>query len=143
MRPWLSWRPIELNTFKQILVPQIAWVCVKGAVYNIFPLWTRTKMHPTKSAESAEYQAAVAEAANAFMKVMALRGFAVRDYPQNFVAHMSQHTRLHFENSRAGAHPQADELVSEFIRSGQAVPRKTTPTKAKTIAFPVLRRRTA
>ncbi len=97
-------------------------------------------MHPVNSTE---YQAAVEEAANAFMKVMALRGFAVRDYPQNFVAHMAQQTRLHFENSRAGAHSEADTLVSEFIRSGQAVPRKAAPTKAKTIPFPVLRRRTA
>lgn len=92
---------------------------------------------------SAEYQSAVEEAANAFMKVMALRGFAVRDYPQNFVAHMAQQTRLHFEAARAGAHPEADGLVSDFIRSGQSVPRKTTPTKAKTIPFPVLRRRAA
>ena len=61
-------------------------------------------MHPVNSAE---YQAAVEEAANAFMKVMALRGFAVRDYPQNFVAHMAQQARLHFEISRAGAHPDA------------------------------------
>lgn len=92
---------------------------------------------------STEYQAAVEEAANAFMKVMALRGFAVRDYPQNFVAHMGQQTRLHFEASRAGGHPEADHLVSEFIRSGQSVPRKAPPTKAKTIPFPVLRRRAA
>lgn len=92
---------------------------------------------------SAEYQAAVEEAANAFMKVMALRGFSVRDYPQNFVAHMAQQSRLQFEKSRLGAHPEADVLVSEFIRSGQSVPRKTTPQKAKTIPFPVLRRRVA
>ena len=97
-------------------------------------------MHP---ASSAEYQAAVEEAANAFMKVMALRGFAVRDYPQNFVAHVAQQTRLHFENSRTGTHPEADALVSEFIRSGQSMPRKAGATKAKTIPFPVLRRRAA
>ena len=65
---------------------------------------------------STEYQAAVEEAANAFMKVMALRGFAVRDYPQNFVAHMAQQTRLHFENSRAGAHADADALVPVRLR---------------------------
>ena len=94
-------------------------------------------------ANSAEYQAAVEEAANAFMKVMALRGFVSRDYPQNFVAHLAQQTRLHFENSRAGAHADADALVSEFIRSGQSVPRKATAAKAKTIPFPVLRRRAA
>ena len=97
-------------------------------------------MHPVNSAE---YQAAVEEAANAFMKVMALRGFAVRDYPQNFVAHMAHQTRLHFENSRTGAHPQADALVSEFIRSGQSVARKASAAKPKTIPFPVLRRRAA
>lgn len=92
---------------------------------------------------SAEYQAAVEEAANAFMKVMALRGFAVRDYPQNFVAHLAQQTRLHFEHNRAGAHPEADALVSDFIRSGQAVARKAPATKAKAIPFPMLRRRAA
>lgn len=97
-------------------------------------------MHPV---DSAEYQAAIEEAANAFMKVMALRGFAVRDYPQNFVAHIAQQSRLRFETSRSGGHPQADALVSEFIRSGQSVPRKSTPSRAKTIAFPVLRRRAA
>ena len=43
---------------------------------------------------SQEYQRAVEEAANAFMKVMNLRGFQVRDYPQNFVAQMAQTTRL-------------------------------------------------
>lgn len=91
---------------------------------------------------SAEYQAAVEEAANAFMKVMALRGFAVRDYPQNFVAHMAEHTRLHFEAQRTGAHPEADQLVAEFIRGGQSVPRKAS-AKAKTIPFPMLRRRAA
>ena len=93
---------------------------------------------------SAEYQAAVAEAANAFMKVMALRGFAVRDYPQNFVAHLSQQTRLHFENSRLGAHPEADALVSDFIRNGQQVSRKApAKPRARTLAFPVLRRKAA
>jgi len=97
-------------------------------------------MHPVNSVE---YQAAVEEAANAFMKVMALRGFAVRDYPQNFVAHMAQQTRLHFENNRAGAHPEANALVAEFIRSGQHVPRKAPAAKAKTIPFPMLRRRAA
>ena len=96
-------------------------------------------MHPVNSAE---YQAAVEEAANAFMKVMALRGFAVRDYPQNFVAHVAKQTRLHFETSAAGAHPEADSLVSDFIRSGQSVLRKPS-AKAKTIPFPMLRRRAA
>ena len=88
-----------------------------------------------------DYQAAVEEAANAFMKVMALRGFSVRDYPQNFVAQMAQQTRWHFEPARSGAHVQADELVSAFLRSGQTQPKRAS--SAKTIAFPVLRRRAA
>jgi hypothetical protein len=92
---------------------------------------------------STEYQAAVEEAANAFMKVMALRGFNVRDYPQNFVAQMSQQTRFHFEASRSGAHPEADALVSQFIQSGQSVPKRASQSKAKTIPFPMLRRRMA
>lgn len=96
-------------------------------------------MHPV---DSAEYQAAIEEAANAFLKVMALRGFAVRDYPQNFVAHLGKQTRLHFETHAQGAHPEADRLVSDFIRSGQSVPRKAA-AKAKTIPFPMLRRRAA
>lgn len=96
-------------------------------------------MHPVNSAE---YQVAVEEAANAFMKVMALRGFVARDYPQNVVAHLARQTRLHFETSRAGAHPEANALVAEFIRSGQSVARKASP-KAKTIPFPMLRRRAA
>jgi len=90
---------------------------------------------------SPDYQAAVEEAANAFMKVMALRGFSVRDYPQNFVAQMAQQTRLLFESSRSGPHAQADELVSAFLRAGQAGPKRAST--AKTIAFPVLRRRAA
>jgi hypothetical protein len=90
---------------------------------------------------SAEYQAAIEEAANAFMKVMALRGFSVRDYPQNFVAQMAQQTRLHFESSRAGAHPAADELVADFLCAGQNAARK--PRAARTIAFPMLQRRAA
>ena len=67
---------------------------------------------------SAACQASLEEAANAFMKVMALRGFAVRDYPQNFVAHLAQQARLHFQASTTGAHPQADELVAAFLRTG-------------------------
>lgn len=92
---------------------------------------------------STEYQAAIEEAANAFMKVMALRGFNVRDYPQNFVAQMAQQTRLHFESSRAGAHPEADKLVSQFIRAGQSTSLQAVQSKGKTIPFPMLRRRMA
>ena len=72
---------------------------------------------------SQEYQCAVEEAANAFMKVMSLRGFQVRDYPQNFVAQMAQTTRLAFEASRQGAHSRADALVSGHAqRSGHPEP---------------------
>lgn len=92
---------------------------------------------------SAEYQKAIEEAANAFMKVMALRGFNVRDYPQNFVAQMAQQTRFHFETSRAGAHPEANALVSQFIQAGQSVPLQAVQAKGKTIPFPMLRRRMA
>jgi hypothetical protein len=90
-----------------------------------------------------EYQRAVEEAANAFMKVMALRGFNVRDYPQNFVAQMAQQTRLQFEISRSGPHAEADALVAQFIRPGQSVPKRVIQTKAKTIPFPMLGRRAA
>lgn len=92
---------------------------------------------------SSEYQAAVEEAANAFMKVMALRGFDVRDYPQNFVAQMAQQTRFHFEPSRAGAHSEADALVSSILMAGQSAPKRVAQAKAKTIPFPMLRRRVA
>ena len=54
---------------------------------------------------SQEYQRAIEEAANAFMKVMTLRGFSVRDYPQNFVAQMAQTTRLAFETDRRPPRP--------------------------------------
>lgn len=90
-----------------------------------------------------EYQRAVEEAANAFMKVMALRGFNVRDYPQNFVAHMAQQTRLAFETNRQGAHQNADHLVSELLRSAPAVPQRVTSAKVKSLPFPALRRRMA
>ena len=96
---------------------------------------------PITPVTSAEYQAAMEEAANAFMKVMALRGFSVRDYPQNFVAQMAQQARLHFETSRAGAHPAADDLVAAFLCAGQTHPRKTR--SASTLAFPMLQRRAA
>jgi len=92
---------------------------------------------------STEYQIAIEEAANAFMKVMALRGFNVRDYPQNFVAQMAQQTRLHFETSRAGAHPEADALVSQIIQAGQSMPKPAAQPQSKTIPFPILRRRMA
>ncbi|MEK7346519.1 MAG: hypothetical protein AAB176_12595 [Pseudomonadota bacterium] len=94
---------------------------------------------------SQEYQRAVEEAANAFMKVMALRGFNVRDYPQNFVAQMAQQTRLQFEASRSGQHAEADALVAQFIQSGQSVPKRVVQTKAKTktIPFSMLGRRAA
>ncbi len=92
---------------------------------------------------SQEYQRAVEEAANAFMKVMALRGFNVRDYPQNFVAQMANQTRLAFEANRNGAHRNADSLVSELLRVAPVAPQLVTPAKVKTMPFPALRRRMA
>ena len=92
---------------------------------------------------SQEYQRAVEEAANAFMKVMALRGFNVRDYPQNFVAQMSQQTKLAFEANRAGAHQNADRLVSELLRAAPAAPQLVSTSKVKAMPFPALRRRMA
>ena len=92
---------------------------------------------------SQEYQHAIEEAANAFMKVMTLRGFQVRDYPQNFVAQMAQTTRLAFEASRQGAHDRADALVSDMLNA--AVTQQAAPANAphKKSAFPSLRRRLA
>jgi hypothetical protein len=101
-----------------------------------------TEVHMSPEA-SQEYQRAVEEAANAFMKVMTLRGFQVRDYPQNFVAQMAQTTRLAFEASRQGAHDRADALVSEMLNSAAALrvaPAKVAPQKS---AFPSLRSRLA
>jgi hypothetical protein len=92
---------------------------------------------------SQEYQRAVEEAANAFMKVMALRGFNVRDYPQNFVAQMAQQTRLAFETNRAGAHQNADKLVSDLLRAAPAAPRLVSVTQPKTVPFPALQQRLA
>lgn len=96
--------------------------------------------------DSQEYQRAVEEAANAFMKVMALRGFSVRDYPQNFVAHMAGQTRLAFETNRAGAHKNADALVSELLCAAPTVhtaPQLVSSAKVKSMPFPALRRRMA
>lgn len=92
---------------------------------------------------SQEYQCAVEEAANAFMKVMSLRGFQVRDYPQNFVAQMAQTTRLAFEASRQGAHSRADALVSDMLNAAAALSTPTTKVPHKKPAFPSLRRRLA
>ncbi|OYU12465.1 MAG: hypothetical protein CFE38_07345 [Comamonadaceae bacterium PBBC1] len=90
-----------------------------------------------------EYQCAVEEAANAFMKVMALRGFNVRDYPQNFVAHMAKSTQLDFEVSRAGPHAHADALVSDVLSTAPFAPKLVAVPKDKSLAFPSLRRRLA
>lgn len=92
---------------------------------------------------SKEYQCAVEEAANAFMKVMALRGFSVRDYPQNFVGQMAQQTRLAFESNRTGAHANADALVAELLRSAPQAPRLVSSNKGKALPFSSLRRRMA
>ncbi|MEY4027989.1 MAG: hypothetical protein RLZZ329_1709 [Pseudomonadota bacterium] len=80
---------------------------------------------------SQEYLRAVEEAANAFMKVMALRGFNVRDYPQNFVAQMANQTRLTFETNR------------NVLRAAPAAPQLVTAAKVKSLPFPALRRRMA
>ncbi len=92
---------------------------------------------------SKEYECAVEEAANAFMKVMALRGFNVRDYPQNFVAQMAQSTRLDFEVSRTGPHANADALVSDVLSTAPFVPKLVPVPKEKKQAFAALRRRMA
>ena len=80
------------------------------------------------------------------MKVMALRGFNVRDYPQNFVAQMAGQTRLAFETNRAGAHKNADALVSELLRAAplsQISPQLVASAKPKSLQFPALRHRMA
>ena len=92
---------------------------------------------------SQEYQCAVEEAANAFMKVMSLRGFQVRDYPQNFVAQMAQTTRLAFEANRQSAHSRADALVSDMLNASAAISTPTAKVPHKKSAFPSLRRRLA
>jgi hypothetical protein len=92
---------------------------------------------------SKEYQCAVEEAANAFMKVMALRGFSVRDYPQNFVTQMVHQTHLAFEGNRVGPHDHADVLVAELLRAAPQAPRLVSSSKVNTLPFPALRRRTA
>lgn len=92
---------------------------------------------------SQEYQRAVEEAANAFMKVMSLRGFQVRDYPQNFVAQMAQTTRLAFEASRQGAHSRADALVSDMLNAANAQSPSAVKVPHKKSTFPSLRRRLA
>ncbi len=70
------------------------------------------------------------------MKVMSLRGFQVRDYPQNFVAQMAQTTRLAFEASRQGAHSRADALVSDMLNAAAALSTPTTKVPHKKPAFP-------
>ena len=92
---------------------------------------------------SQEYHRAVEEAANAFMKVMALRGFNVRDYPQNFVAQVAQQTRLAFESNRTGAHANADALVADLLRAAPQAPRLVSSNKVKALPFPSFRRRMA
>lgn len=92
---------------------------------------------------SQEYQRAVEEAANAFMKVMSLRGFQVRDYPQNFVAQMAQTTRLAFEANRQGAHDRADTLVSDMLSAAAVLSPAPAKVPHKKSAFSSLRRRLA
>lgn len=92
---------------------------------------------------SQEYQCAVEEAANAFMKVMSLRGFQVRDYPQNFVAQMAQTTRLSFEANRQGAHSRADALVSDMLNAAVSLSTTSAKVPHKKSTFPSLRSRLA
>jgi len=92
---------------------------------------------------SQEYQSAIEEAANAFMKVMALRGFNVRDYPQNFVAQMAQQTKLAFEVNRLGAHQNADKLVSDLLRAAPSAPQLVITSKVKTLPFRTIHQRMA
>ncbi len=91
-----------------------------------------------------EYQRAIEEAANAFMKVMTLRGFSVRDYPQNFVAQMASNTRLAFETDRHGPHIRADALVADMLSSvvGSAAAQPVV-RKEKKSTFASLSRRLA
>lgn len=90
-----------------------------------------------------DYQNALAEAANAFMKVMTLRGFSVRDYPQNLVAHLSRQSRLHFEIDPRGEHPLADTAISQFLQSSTAplYASKPNPALRKPLEFSPLRHR--
>jgi hypothetical protein len=98
---------------------------------------------PMSPEASQEYQRAVEEAANAFMKVMSLRGFQVRDYPQNFVAQMAQNTRLAFEPNRQGAHDRADALVSEMLSAATVLRPAPAKMPSKKSTFPSLRSRLA
>jgi hypothetical protein len=72
-----------------------------------------------------------------------LRGFNVRDYPQNFVAQMAKTTRLDFEVSRIGAHANADALVSDMLSAASFAPKLVASSKEKALPFPSLRRRMA
>jgi hypothetical protein len=106
-------------------------------------------IHPNQEVDmtpeaSQEYQRAIEEAANAFMKVMTLRGFSVRDYPQNFVAQMANTTRLAFETDRHGPHARADVLVADMLTSAvrTAAPRIGVNSEKKR-SFATLGRRLA
>lgn len=93
---------------------------------------------------SQEYQRAIEEAANAFMKVMTLRGFSVRDYPQNFVAQMASSTRLAFETDRHGPHARADVLVADMLTTAvRPVVPHIGVHKDKKLSFATLGRRLA
>lgn len=91
---------------------------------------------------SQEYQHAVEEAANAFMRVMSLRGFQVRDYPQNFVAELVKSTRLSFETARGGAHLRANLLVAEILNAGsKGALTAPVPVKNQSLSVNPLHRR--
>ncbi len=98
--------------------------------------------------QSQAYDSALAEAAQAFMKVMALRGYAVRDYPQNFSAQVAQHARQRFAASPLGAHPQAERIVRQMLQPQLLSAPTPTPaaspaaprSRSKSLGFGLLRR---
>lgn len=55
-----------------------------------------------KHIQTDAYQQALAQASKAFMAAMGQQGYAVRDYPENFIEALRSQTQLAFEpNARA------------------------------------------
>ena len=55
-----------------------------------------------KHIQTDAYQQALAQASKAFMAAMVQQGYAIRDYPENFIAAMQSQAQLAFEpNARA------------------------------------------
>ena len=55
-----------------------------------------------KHIQTDAYQQALAQASKAFMAAMVQQGYAVRDYPENFIEALRSQTQLAFEpNARA------------------------------------------